>query len=62
MSRLLNVSHPKVTALLQISTSAKEALLDQNTSRVVRAKSLLSKLTDEQRELLLNQMKSETHS
>lgn len=57
MSRLLNMAHPRVTALLQVTSSAKEALLDNSTNKVVRAKSLLSKLTDEQRQLLLQQLK-----
>lgn len=57
MSRLLNMAHPRVTALLQVTSSAKEALLDNSTNKVVRVKSLLSKLTDEQRQLLLQQLK-----
>lgn len=62
MSRLLNMAHPKVSALLSISSSAKEALLDTSASKVVRAKSLLSKLSDEQRKLLIEQLKGETDS
>lgn len=59
MSRLLNVSHPRVSALLAISKSAKEALLSNTANRVVRAKSLLSKLSDEERALLMEQFKKD---
>jgi len=59
MSRLLNVSHPRVSALLAISKSAKEALLSNTANRVVRAKSLLSKLSDEERALLMAQFKKD---
>lgn len=59
MSRLLNVSHPRVSALLAVSKSAKEALLSNTANRVVRAKSLLSKLSDEERALLMEQFKKD---
>lgn len=62
MSRLLNMAHPKVSALLAVSSSAKEALLDTSVNKVVRAKSLLSKLSDEQRKLLIEQMQKEANS
>lgn len=62
MSRLLNMAHPKVTSLLAVTASAKEALLDTSTNKVVRAKSLLSKLSDEQRKLLIEQMQKESNS
>ena len=62
MSRLLNIAHPRVAAMLAVTTSAKEALLDSSTNKVVRAKSLLSKLSDKQRKLLIEQMKSEPNS
>lgn len=61
MSRLLNMAHPKVSALLAVSSSAKEALLDTSVNKVVRAKSLLSKLSDEQRKLLIEQMQKEAN-
>lgn len=62
MSRLLNMAHPKVSSLLAVSSSAKEALLDTSVNKVVRAKSLLSKLSDEQRKLLIEQMQKEANS
>lgn len=62
MSRLLNMAHPRVTALLAVTSSAKEALLDSSTNKVVRAKSLLSKLTEEQRAALLKDLQNEQHS
>lgn len=61
MSRLLNMAHPRVTALLAVTSSAKEALLDSSTNKVVRAKSLLSKLTEEQRAALLKDLQNEQH-
>lgn len=62
MSRLLNMAHPKVSALLAITSSAKEALLDTSANKVVRAKSLLAKLSPEQRSLLVQQLQQETNS
>lgn len=62
MSRLLNMAHPKVSALLAITSSAKEALLDTSANKVVRAKSLLAKLSPEQRSLLVQQLRQETNS
>lgn len=62
MSRLLNMAHPRVTALLAVTSSAKEALLDSSTNKVVRAKSLLSKLTEEQRAELIKSLQKEQHS
>lgn len=62
MSRLLNMAHPRVTALLAVTASAKEALLDSSANKVVRAKSLLSKLTEEQRAVLLKDLQNEQHS
>lgn len=62
MSRLLNIAHPRVAAMLSVTNSAREALLDSSTNKVVRAKSLLQKLSDEQRKLLIEQMKSEPNS
>lgn len=62
MSRLLNMAHPRVTSLLAVTSSAKEALLDSSTNKVVRAKSLLSKLTEEQRAELIKSLQKEQHS
>lgn len=62
MSRLLNIAHPRVAAMLSITNSAREALLDTSTNKVVRAKSLLQKLSDEQRKLLMEQLKNEPNS
>lgn len=62
MSRLLNMAHPRVTALLAVTSSAKEALLDSSTNKVVRAKSLLSKLTEEQRAELIKSLQKEQNS
>ena len=62
MSRLLNMAHPRVTALLAVTASAKEALLDSSANKVVRAKSLLSKLTEEQRAVLLKDLQNKQHS
>lgn len=59
MSRLLNMSHPRTSALLKASASAKEALLDNGASKVARAQSLLSKLTPEQRDQLVKQLQEE---
>jgi hypothetical protein len=56
------MAHPKVSALLAITSSAKETLLDTSANKVVRAKALLSKLSDEQRKLLIEQMQKEANS
>lgn len=61
MSRLLNMSHPRTSALLKASASAKEALLDNGASKVARAQSLLSKLTPEQRDQLVKQLQEENN-
>lgn len=62
MSRLLNMAHPKVSNILRLTDSAKNALLDNTTNKVVRAKSLLDKLSESEREILMNQLKSEKYS